>query len=187
MQQIFVRGVQIRARLGIDLPWPVGQGGAASKVLLSSLDEAEYDEDQSERELLLPPARKALLADTLSTTDRTDGQAVALVLTPASAATLLPYVQYQHMAPSPLRSLSPEDIHTMSICQRNLFVPKYWQSSSLRRNHFSQFARTNPFWMGQADGRNQACKAEDRMLSVVCRQLHSVEIRNENKVELDLT
>ena len=140
MQQLFVRGGQvrakIRARLGIDLPWPVGQGGAASKVLLSSLDEAEYDEDQSERELLLPPARKALLADTLSTTDRTDGQAVALVLTPDSAATLLPYVQYQHMAPSPLRSLSPEDIHTMSICQRNLFVPKYWQSSSLRRNHF---------------------------------------------------
>ena len=90
--------------------------------------------------------------------------------------------------PRPLRSLSPaEDIHTMSICQRNLFVPKYWQSSSLRRNHFSQFARTNPFWMGQADGRNQACKAEDRMLSVVCRQLHSVEIRNENEVELDLT
>ena len=145
MQQIFVQGVQVwarvRARLGIDLPWPVGQGGAASKVLLSSLDEAEYDEDQSERELLLPPARKALLADTLSTTDRTDGQAVALVLTPASAATLLPYVQYQHMAPSPLRSLSPEDIHTMSICQRNLFVPKYWQSSSLRGNHsISQFA-----------------------------------------------
>ena len=27
----------------------VGQGGAASKVLLSFLDEAEYDEDQSER------------------------------------------------------------------------------------------------------------------------------------------
>ena len=44
-------------------------------MLLSSLDEAEYDEDQSDRELLLPPARKALLADILSTDcTRTDGR-----------------------------------------------------------------------------------------------------------------
>ena len=79
-------------------------------MLLSSLDEAEYDEDQSERELLLPPARKALLADTLTTTDRTDGPAVALVLM------LLLCCRTSNISTWPPRPCVPSDQKTSIRC-----------------------------------------------------------------------